>query len=669
MFTDIIGYTALMSRDEQKALKTLQKNREMQKSLAEKHNGEFLKEMGDGTLLCFQSALDAVRCAMEIQQSVTDDPDLNLRIGIHLGDIVFKEGDVFGDGVNVASRIEKLAEAGGICISGQVYKTIKNQRDVEVRLIGKKRLKNMEDPIEIYILTGTNLSESKISLNGRKSITISRNKRLLKILMSAVIVISLCVSGFLLWPVFISDRPVTEIDWQNSIAVLPFVDMSPERDQEFFCDGMAEEILNALTHIVRLRVIARTSAFAFKGKNMDVRHIGKKLGVETLLEGSVRKSGERLRVTVQLIRAADGVHLWSNQYDRNLTDVFTIQEEIALAIVDCLKIKLLGGEEERVTRRLTENLEAYHQYLRGRHILNRRKAEDIYTAISHFEKALELDSLYVMGYLGLADAYALLPSYAAAPAGDSYSKAKEYVNKVLEISEQVGEAYASLGWIRMLADWDWKGAEQAFQKGMELNPGYATLNHWYGYLYMMLREFDKALIKVKQALELDPLSPVINRVIGDVYYNSGEYEKAIPALEKCLELEPCLPFAHLQLSGCYSRKKLYTEALSEIQKEKGCRGNNYTGADYVEGIIYVRMGEMEKARQILQRLEALGEKSTGLSRLYFVLGEKEKGYQILEDMLDIHDTWITFINSNPDFYQVRHEERFKNLLRKIGFKP
>ena len=184
---------------------------------------------------------------------------------------------------------------------------------------------------------------------------------------------------------------------------------------------------------------------------------------------------------------------------------------------------------------------------------------------------------------------------------------------------------------------------------------------------MMLREFENALIKAKQALELDPLSPVINRVIGDVYYNSGEYENAIPALEKCLELEPCLPFAHLQLSGCYSRKTLYTEALREIQEEKACRGNNYIGADYVEGIIRVRMGEMEKARKILRRLEILGEKSTGLSRLYFVLDEKEKGYQILEEMLDGHDTWIIFINSNPDFDQVRYEERFQNLLRRIGF--
>ncbi|MBN2200267.1 MAG: protein kinase, partial [Candidatus Aminicenantes bacterium] len=495
------------------------------------------------------------------------------------------------------------------------------------------------------------------------------NNSFLKIVLPGALVLSLIVMAVLIIFIKSGSRKAEEsaVSWNHSIAVLPFADMSEEQDQEFFCDGMAEEILNALTHIGKLRVIARTSAFAFKGKNLDVRYIGKQLGVETLLEGSVRKSGERLRVTVQLIRAADGAQLLSNQYDRSLTDVFSIQEEIALAVVDRLKINLLGGEQAGITRRLTENLEAYHQYLRGRHILNRRKAEDIFTAISYFEKALRLDSLYVMGYVGLADAYALLPFYAAAPAEDSYSKAKEFVHKALEINEQVGEAYASLGWIRMLADWDWRGAEQAFQKGMELNPGYATLNHWYGYLYMMQREFDKALVKVKRALELDPLSPVINRVVGDVYYNAGQYEKALPALKKCLELESCLPFAHLILSGCYSKMALYVEALEEIHREKECRGKNYVGADYAEGTIYASQGNFEKARQVLQQLEDLGEKSTGLASLYFKLGDEEKGFQMLEELYRDHNTWIIYINSLPDFDRVRHEPRFQDLLERIGF--
>jgi len=507
-----------------------------------------------------------------------------------------------------------------------------------------------------------------IKINKQGTVTQWFKKPLVKMLIPVILVIIIIIGYFIMHESTSIEILSADDSWQHSIAVLPFADMSSDQDQEFFCDGMAEEIINALTNVGRLRVIARTSAFAFKGKNMDVRDIGKQLDVETLLEGSVRKSGERLRVTTQLVRTADGAHLWSKQYDRNLTDIFAIQEEIALVIVNQLKIKLLGNEEQRVTRRLTKNLEAYHHYLRGRHILNRRKATDIHKAITYFQKSLELDSLYMMGYVGLADAYALLPSYANTPSEKAYTRSKEAISRALEINNQVGEAYASLGWIRMLADWDWTGAEQAFQRGMELNPGYATLNHWYGYLYMMLRKFDQALIKVQRALELDPLSPVINRVVGDVYFNSGQYDQAIPVLKKCLELEPCLPFAHLQLSGCYSRKSLFQEALTEIQNEKDCRGNYSTGVDFYVGLIYARMGEMERSQQVLARLEKLGVKSTGLARLYFALGKKDKGYQMLENLYRNHNTWVIYINCHPDFDQVRHDARFQDLLKKIGFK-
>jgi len=454
--------------------------------------------------------------------------------------------------------------------------------------------------------------------------------------------------------------------WSHSIAVLPFADMSQDQDQEFFCDGMAEEILNALTTVENLRVIARTSAFAFKGKNVDVRDIGKQLGVQTLLEGSVRKAGDRLRVTVQLIRTADGAHIWSDQYDRNLIDVFAIQDEIALSIVNQLKIELLGDEEESVSRRLTDKLEAYHQYLRGRHILNRRKAEDIYTAISYFEKALEIDSLYVMGYIGLADAFALLPAYASVPSQMAFQKSKDFIFKALAINDHVGEAYASLGWIRIVADWDWEGAEQAFQRAIDLNPGYATVYHWYGYLDMILGEFDKSLIKVNRALELDPLSPVINRVIGDVHYYARQYDKAFPALIKCLELEPCLPFAHLVLANCYIQKSMYPKAYEELLKETECR-DRIAGMNYYDGIFYARIGEIEKSKEVLLQLQSRGTKNVGLAQLYFELGEINNGFEVLEELYEAHDHWIIYININSSYDSVRSDPRFQDLLKRIGF--
>ncbi len=491
-------------------------------------------------------------------------------------------------------------------------------------------------------------------------------KKRLKV--SDVIIFLLLVAVIVLAYPRIFNKNKTEPEgqsWTHSIAVLPFADMSPNRDQEFFCDGMSDEIINALTNVDNLRVIARTSAFSFKGKNMDVRTIGNELGVANLLEGSVRKSGNQLRVIVRLVGTSDEALLWSEEYNRNLTDVFAIQEEIALSVVDQLKMSLLGPEEERIKMRLTDNLEAHHNYLRGRHILNRRKREDIYTAIDYFKKALELDSLYVMGYIGLADAYALLPSYAAETEQQAYPQAKAAINRALEINDLVGEAYASLGWIRMMADWDWKGAEEAFRKAVSLSPGYATTYHWYGYLYMIMGKMDKSLPIVKQALELDPLSPVINRVIGDVYYNSHQYDEAISSLKKTLELEPCMPFAHLQLSLCYLQKSMYDEAIEEFTKEKQCR-EDPSGVEYILGLIYVKMGDLHKAREVLKEIEDKNINGSGTAQLYFALGENENGFKMLEEMYANHDTWIIYIHSNPWFDNVRSLPRFKNLIKKIG---
>ena len=346
MFTDIIGYTALMSRDEQKALHILQRNRETQKSLAEKHNGEFLKEMGDGTLLCFQSALDAVRCAMEIQESVKDDPDLNLRIGIHLGDIVFKEGDVFGDGVNVASRIERLAESGCICISEEVYRSIKNQPKIDAVFLEEKKLKNVDHPVKIYTLS----SESEKSPQTNK-------KDKMK---------------------------------EKSIVVLPFEDMSPNKDNEYFSDGLTDEIITDLSHLLHLRVISRNSAMMLKGSRKETKSIGKELNVQYVLEGGVRKVGNDLRITAQLIDAMDDTHLWAEKYSGTLDDVFDIQEKVSRSIVDALKLKIGPEEERRITERPIENVKAYEYYLKARYEHWRLTEESLKRAEKFLEEGLDI---------------------------------------------------------------------------------------------------------------------------------------------------------------------------------------------------------------------------------------------------------------------------------------
>ena len=289
MFTDIVGYTALMSRDEPNAMRLLQKNRDIQNSLAKKHQGELLKEIGDGTLLCFHSAFNAVQCALEIQKSCKEVPELVLRIGVHLGDVLFENGDVFGDGVNVASRIEPFAKAGGICISEQVFQMIQNKPGLKAEFIGEKKLKNVERPVGIYAIKEQHSSPVTDNESGTPEMRNSANK---------------------------------------SIAVLPFTNMSNDTEQEYFCDGLTEDILNNLTCVDDLHIVSRTASFALKGKKQNVQEIGRSLGAENILDGSVRKSGNRIRVSVQLIKVSDGFMLWSEKYDRELKDIFEIQDEI-----------------------------------------------------------------------------------------------------------------------------------------------------------------------------------------------------------------------------------------------------------------------------------------------------------------------------------------------------
>jgi len=270
-----------------------------------------------------------------------------------------------------------------------------------------------------------------------------------------------------------------EQDSKPSIAVLPFRDMSPQKDQDYFCEGMAEELINALTKIEGLHVAARTSAFQFKGKDLNVRRIGEELGVKTVLEGSVRKAGNRLRITAQLINISDGYHIWSDKYDRDIEDIFAIQDEISLAIVDNLKLKLLKKEKAQLMKRYTEDQEAYSLYLKGRYFWNRRYEGGLLKGIEYFQKAIEKDPSFAPAYAGIADCYCLMGMYNWNPPKEAYPKAKAATLRALEIDDTLPEAHASLGWIKMFYDWDWAAAERAFQRAIELNPNYATAHNWY----------------------------------------------------------------------------------------------------------------------------------------------------------------------------------------------
>ena len=633
MFTDIVGYTALMSKNEQKALAILQKNREILKPLIEQFNGEWFKEIGDGTLSSFPSVVNAVNCAMKIQSLLREDPELCLRIGIHIGDVVFSKGDVFGDGVNVASRLEKLAEPGGICVSGRVYSEIRNKPDIEAVFLGEKQLKNVDFPIKVFALR----------MEGLPKLTIKT----------------------------FSVRKPSATESQPSIAVLPFRDMSPQKDQEYFCEGMAENIIDALTQIENLHVAARTSAFAYKDRHEDIREIGRQLNVGTLMEGSIQKSGNRLRITVQVVNVDDGYHIWSEKFDQNMEDIFAIQDEISLAVVDKLKIKLLGGEKAKLVKRHTDDSGAYELYLKGRYFWNMRyeAGMGMKKAIEYFQQAIEKDPLYALPYVGIADTFSILGFYGFLPPNEAFPKAMAALRKALEIDNNLGEAHVSLGWIKANFDWDWLAAESEFKLAIKLNPSIAMAYSWYAVFLMLMGRIDEAIVEAKRAQKMDPLELVISGTVGVILYFARQYDEALEQLRNASEMAPNFLFNHLWLGWVYLEKKMYEDAIVSLQKASNIEGRMTLALGYL-GMAYALSGQKKEALKILEELNELSRERYispfQKAVIYLGLEMRDQVFECLEQALLDRDSFLLYSEISPMFDNVRPDERFKALMNKIG---
>jgi TolB-like protein/Tfp pilus assembly protein PilF/tRNA A-37 threonylcarbamoyl transferase component Bud32 len=455
----------------------------------------------------------------------------------------------------------------------------------------------------------------------------------------------------------------------TSIAVLPFVDMSPQKDQEYFCDGMAEELINALTHIKDLRVVARTSAFAFRGKEIDIREIGRRLNVETVLEGSVRKAGNKLRITAQLIDVADGYHLWSERFDREMEDVFAIQDEISLAVVDKLKVQLLGEEKAKIVKRYTEDPEAYNLYLKGLYFLNKWTEEGTRRGLGYFQESIEKDPGFALAYLGIADTYANIGILSLLPPEMAFPKAKEMLEKALEIDDSLYEAHSVAAVIAFWYDWNWKEAESEFEKALAHNPGYANAHFGYAWYLAAMGRFDEAVTESKIAQELDPLMPLYYASATGIYAYAGRFDEALEQFHKATELDPNSGMAHFHMGNAYRIQEKYEEAAAMYQKAIALT----TGLGWAEmslGGIYALQGERDKATQILD--EFLEQKkvryisSFCIAASYNYLGDKDKTFQWLDSAYQERDNLMPLISIWDAFDNLRDDSRFTALLEKIG---
>lgn len=635
MFTDIVGYTALMGNDEQHAFSLLKKNRDLQKPLVTKYNGKWIKELGDGVLASFSTVTNAVGCAIEIQQSCRQIDGLALRIGIHLGEVLFENNDVFGDGVNIASRIQAMAPIGGIWISDAVYKTLLNNKNIQTAFASEVVLKNVSEPMRVYdvifdaqtILPVQDVLHSNVTGNNTH---------------------------------------------EKSIAVLPFVNMSNDSEQEFFSDGITEEIINSLFGLKDLKVAGRTSSFQFKGKNLDLREIGDQLGVNTILEGSVRKQGNRLRITAQLINVHDGFHYWSQRYDREMDDIFAIQDEIALSITEQLKIKLLDADIEKITKVATRNTEAYECYLKGRFYTNRR-GSSILTGLSYFKQAITLDDTYALAYAGYADANIYSAGYSFLPGIQVMNIAREAADKSIALDPSLGESYSALANCYLCCGWDWGNARKSFLKAMELNPNYVQARSLYGMLYLAWIEgnFAEAEKQGLLAIQMEPLSTIDLADLAWTLHTAGRFTDALVYAEKAIEIDSNT-FLGQRIAGlCYLALGRYEEAINTFRFLIQI-SNRHQHA--INSLIwtYCSQGNFDAAGELITELETRSKTEYvagayfGLSLAYF--GRVDEALVYLEKAYSEIDPMLASCNRSPYVPSVlRNDARFKDIMGRMHF--
>ncbi|MEO6783310.1 MAG: tetratricopeptide repeat protein, partial [Bradyrhizobium sp.] len=704
LFIDIVGYSKLSIDEQAAALERLNQVVQSTETFRKAKAARRLMKIptGDGMALVFSDSPEApVECAFEISRALAG-ANLPLRMGINSGPVsgvvdVNGRANVAGEGMNVAQRVMDCADAGHILLSKRVADDLAQFKHWRPHLhdLGACEVKHGKRVSLVNLFTselGNSDRPAKldcappVTATPGSEIAIDRRRRLWWWLAAtAVLLIAGITAAF-----FFSrarGRPNVHLALasipEKSVAVLPFENLSRDPDNAYLADGIQEEILTRLANVSELKVISRTSAAKFASSPDNLREIAGKLGVANILEGSVQKSADQVRVNVQLINATSDAHLWADTYDRKLTDVFAIETEIAQAVADKLKAKLTGREQHAISSRPTESSEAHQLYLKGRYFWNKRTSDGLKTGIGYFNQAIEKDPGYGPAYAGLADAYALLPNYSETPGQDAYPKAEAAALKALELNNDLAEAHISLANVRLMYRWG-NGAESEFKKGLELNSNYSTGHHWYSIYLAVTGRVGDAITEMERAKELDPFSIIINTELGLPYLYSKQYDRAIVYFGKALEMDADFAFAHFALAEAYDRTGRYKEALAEHEKAVALAQEQHAvalhGADAPEAW-YAMTGLLQNTYRALygpgywpQRLEAAKKlhaehaaPATTVAGIYAILGDKEQAFAWLEKAYQESDDFLVFVNIQPQFENLHSDPRFAALLRKIGF--
>ncbi len=659
---DVAGYSRLMERDEEGTLRALDDCRKAMDDIVPRFGGHIFAETGDGCMIRFSSVVQALRAALRIREH-TDGMNftrplaawMRLRIGIDLADAVIEGDNLRGEGVNVAARLGTLADPGEICISGTVYNQVRNKLDLGYEFAGHHKLKNIAEPVAVF----------RVHQDSRTHVPLIRRFRARLRTGRGALVLAGVLAVTLLGVVFAGYVPETRAPADPaSIAVMPFVDLSPAADQTYLSDGIAEELLNALARVKGLKVASRTSSFAFKHREPTVQEIGAALGVAMILEGSVRRENGQVRLNVQLIKATDGFHVWSQSYSRDLQDILALQSEVAHAVARAVarEVKLVPHAETRLVRARQVDPKSYESYLRGVFYLNQVDPKDTKKGLDYLQSAIRDDPKDPVAYARLALAYNELGRGAGAPP-EAYPRCQALAKEALALDDTVAEAHLALAQSKLYYEWDWVGAERAFKRALELNPNLAAAHAHYAWYLVLFGRWDEAVAEVAQARELDPLSPRWAAWLAWIYWGNGQFKLALQEVGKSLELDPQYPLGLHVLGSIYTELGRFDEAITAHRKAAALDPVWLWGL----GRVYAKAGHAVEARKIAGRLIATDPVDTwGLAVIYAVLGDKDSAFRWLEASHGKRRDWLPWIRRSPSLSSLRDDSRFRNLMVRLN---
>ena len=690
LFMDIVGYSKLLINEQREQLRTLNEIvRGSAQFRASDAAGKLVRlPTGDGMALIFPDSVEApVRCALEISEALKKHPQTQVRMGIHSGPVsevtdVNERANIAGAGINIAQRVMDCGDAGHILLSKHVAEDLEHYARWRPLLheLGECEIKHGAKISVVNLYTenaGNSQPPEKLrradvgaAVPGAKKSPINR-----KHLLIAGAMISAFVIGFAMFrSIGIPQRreavrsegeerrsavsvPIPE----KSIAVLPFVDLSQAHDQEYFCDGISEEILDALAKVEGLRVVARTSSFSFKGKNADVGEIAQKLNVQSVLEGSLRREGNRIRISAQLVNARDGFHIWSDTFERELQGVFAVQDEITRAIVDALKVRLAAAPPPRAPK----NTEAYDLYLQGLYFSNKSDEESLRKSLSLFQQALDKDPNFARAWAGIAKAWYWLADAYVRPL-EAYPKVKEAASRALALDERDADAHCYLGETKRVLDRNFSGEEAELKRALEIDPNSATAHLLMSFLKSSQGELEEAVKEIQEAERLDPLAPGIWSFAVGTYLAVDRIEDAINAGKRTVQLDPNYVYFDSALADAYREKGDFREAVALYEKAQAATHFPSAGL----AITYARMGRQPEAQRILNELVEKTRThyvaAERIASVYVALGQKDEAFRWLERAFNEHSANLYTFAFHPEFRALRSDSRFPGLLRRIG---